>query len=374
LSEWRWAPNEHRKPRIENRHAGFVDTGLSAQTTRRWRGGRREKPFRFLLDSRLFRRLCDPEQTAALDGFLASLAHLRLMPEGGLPDLEMTPLAILDVLGVEPPQFPAIALPKSLARLDSTEVGILLLEQIKKQFGKAPELEPSSLERRVDELRQAAAPAAHELFDLCLTRFVSREKFEQDILAQLAFDALFTFRFSAEYRERMTFLFHSFLLNNETQVSGLTRVRLLRGLWDRSLERILKKNPTARGEILAVDQEMKPRTFKDFLAWEVIHYAVLGYPRKQVHPVIAFTPEPEERLRARCRAHKTAVRAFLDEVSPEELRNEFRPLLRAWTPGWLVPCRMDGTFEAALSTEEVPVWAGLSLWDSLPPAGRAGEG
>jgi hypothetical protein len=350
-----------------------VETGPDAQTTRRWRAGRREKPFRFLLDSRLFRLLCDPEQAAALDGFRASLAHLSLAPpasENGLPDLEMTPLAVLDVLGIEAPQFPAIALPKSLAALEAVEVGILLMEQIKKQFSKTPELEPASLQRRVDELRQAAAPAAHDLFDLCLTHFVSREKPEEDILNQLAFDALFTFRFSAEYRERMTFLFNSFLLSNEPKVSGLTRVRLLRALWDRSLERILKRNPMARGEILAVDQEMKPRTFKDFLGWEVIHHAVLGYPQKWVHPVIAFTPEPADRLQARCTAHKTAVRAFLDEISPAVLRDELQPMLRAWTPGWLVPCRVDGTFEAALSTEEVPIWAGPYPWGALPQGGE----
>ena len=331
-------------------------------------------PLRFLLDSRLFRLLCDPDQTAALERFRASLAHLRLAPEGGLPDLEMTPLAVLDVLGVEPPQFLAIPLPKSMARLEAVEVGILLMEQIKKEFRKAPDLGPSSLKRRVEELRQATAPAAHELFDLCLTRFVSREKPEEDILTQLAFDALFTFHFSAEYRERMTFLFNSFLLDNETEISGLTRVRLLRGVWDKSLERTLKKNPMARGEILAVDQEMKPRTFKDFLGWEVIHHAVLGYLRKRVHPVIAFTPEPEDRLRARCRAHKTALRAFLDEIPPDVLRNELQPALRAWTPGWLVPCRTDGTFEAAVATEDVPIWAGPSPPAPMPQAGQAGEG
>jgi hypothetical protein len=349
-----------------------VETGPDAQTTRRWRGGRRERPFRFLLDSRLFRLLCDPERTSALDSFRRSLAGLRLAPEGGgLPDLEMTPLAVLDALGIEPPQFPAIALPKSMERLAVTEVGILLLEQIREQFGKAPELEPSSLRRRADELRHAAVPAAHDLFDLCLTRFVSREKPQEDIVSQLCFDALFTFRFSVEYRDRMSFLFHSFLLNNETNISGLTRVRLLRGLWERSLERILKNNPRARGEILAVDQEMKPRAYKDFLAWEVIHHAILGAPQEErVHPVIAFTPEPGERLRARCKAHKTALRAFLDEISPQELRNDFRPVLRAWTPGWLVPCRMDGTFEAALSTEKVPVWAGPSPSAALPQAGE----
>ena len=166
----------------------------------------------------------------------------------------------------------------------------------------------------------------------------------------------------------MNHLLNSFLLDNKTQVSGLTKVRRLKVFWDRSLERILKKHPKARGEILAVDQEMRPRTYKDFLGWEVIHYSVLGYARKRVHPVIAFTPEPEERLRARCRAHKTALRAFLDEISPEELAGELRPRMRAWTPGWLVPCRADGTFETAVSTGEVPVWAGPSPPDTAPPS------
>ncbi|HEX7184391.1 MAG TPA: hypothetical protein VF756_21370 [Thermoanaerobaculia bacterium] len=348
-----------------------MDIDLVARRSRRGPGGRRERPFRFLLDGRLFRLLCDPGQTAALDSFRASLAHLGLAPEGGLPDLEMTPLAILDVIGVEPPQFPALPyLPKGMATLEDVEVGILLKEQIQKAFRNAPELEPSSLKRRVEELRQTTDPAAHELFDLCLTRFVSRDKFEDDILEQLIFDALFTFRFPEEYRERMNHLFNSFLLNDKTQVSGLTKVRRLKVFWDKSLERILKKYPKARGEILAVDQEMKPKTYRDFLGWEVIHYSVLGYARKWIHPVIAFTPEPEDRLRAKCKAHKTALRAFLDEIPREELAGELRPWIRAWTPGWLVPCRADGTFEAAVSTGEVPIWAGPSPPAPLPREGE----
>jgi len=333
---------------------------LVSGKVRRWRGGHRERPFRFLLDSRLFRLLCDPGKTAALDRFRASLAHLRLAPEGGLPDLEMTPLSVLDVLGVEPPQFPAIPLPKSMASLKAVEVGILLIQTMKKEFEKAPELDPSSLRRRVDELRQATDTAAHELFDVCLTRFVSRDKFEDAILEQLTFEALFRFRFPEDRRDEMTHLFNSFLLDNKTQVSGLTKMRLIKVFWDKSLERILKKHPRERGEILAVDQEMKPRTYKDLLGWEVIHYSVMGYARKRVHPVIAFAPDPEERLKARCKAHKTALRTFLDEIPRSELANELRPRIMAWTPGWLVPCREDGTFETAISTEEVTVWVGTS--------------
>ena len=323
----------------------------------RWSRRRRE-PFRFLLDGRMFRLLCDPEQAAALANFLASLESLGLAPGGDLLDLEMTPLAILDVIGVEPPQFPAIPLPKCLADLDNVDISILLKDMIKKKFRKEPTLDPTGLKLRVEELRRAVNPAAHELFDLCLTRFVSRDKFEEDILEQLTFDALFTFRFSEEYSERMNHLFDSCLLNSDRQISGLTRMRRLRLFWDKSLERILKKNPQARREILAADQEMKPRTFRDFLAWEMIHYSVLGYARKRVHPVMAFTLEPEDRLRARCRAHKTALRAFLDEISQEELAGVLRPLLAAWRPGSLVPCRVDGTLEAPMSTGEVPIWAG----------------
>jgi hypothetical protein len=333
---------------------------LVARRTRRIPWGPRERPFRFLLDNRLFRLLCDPDQTAALASFRASLARLRLAPEGGLPDLEMTPLAILDLLGVESPLFPALSLPKSISTLEYVEIGILLMQAIRKEFEKAPELAPESLLRRVEGLRETADPAAHDLFDLCLTRFVSREKFEGDILEQLTFDALFRFRFPEERREEMIHLFNSFLLDNKTQVSGLSKVRLLRVFWDKSLERLLKKHPRERGEILAVDQEMKPRTFKDFLEWELIHYSVLGYARQRIQPVIAFSPEPEDRLRARCRAHKSALRSFLDEIPREELTGVLRPRIMAWTPGWLVPCRADGTFEEPVSTGEVPVWAGPS--------------
>lgn len=66
---------------------------------------------------------------------------------------------------------------------------------IQREFEKAPELEPARLRQRVDELRQTTDPAAHELFDLCLTRFVTLDKFEEDTLEPLIFDAFSTFRF-----------------------------------------------------------------------------------------------------------------------------------------------------------------------------------
>jgi len=341
---------------------GFVETGLDIRWTRRWRDGRREKPFRFLLDSRVFRLLCDPGHPAALDNFRASLADLRLAPEGRLPDLEMTPLAVLDAIGVEIPVFPALPhLPKSMVALKAGEVGILIKEAIQKELNTAPQLQPESLRWRMEELREATDPATHDVVDLCLTRLGARDTFEEDILEPVLLDALFTFRFPEEYRERMNRLFDSFLLNKEAQVSGLTKVRRLKRFWDRALERILKKNPKARGEILAVDQEMRLRKYKDFLGWEVIHHTILGYARTSVHPVIGFSLEPRETLEARCKAHKTALRAFLDEIPREELTGSLRPYLQAWTPGWLVPCRQDGTLEAPVSTGEVPVWAGTRV-------------
>lgn len=303
--------------------------------------------------------MCGPGQTAALESFRASLARLRLAPEGRLPDLEMTPLTILDVIGVEPPSFPLLRyFPESMVTLSAAEVAILLKEAIEKELGTAPDLEVESLRWRVEALREATDPAAHEVFDLCLTRFAAGDSFRDEILAHLVFDTLFRFHFPEEYRERMTHLFNALLLSDDMPVAGMTKVRRLKGFWDKSLERILKKQPRARGEILAVDQEVRPRTYKDFLGWEVIHHSILGYGRKRMHPVIGFSLESEDRLRARCKAHKTALRAFLDEIPREELAGELRPRLRTWTPGWLVSCRADGTLEGVISTGEVGVWAG----------------
>jgi hypothetical protein len=341
-----------------------VETDLDILKARRWHNGRRERPFRFLLDSRVFRLLCDPERPAALDNFRASLARLRLAPEGLLPDLEMTPLAVLDAIGVELPVFPALPyLPKTMAALKAVEVGILIKESIQKEFKAAPQLQPESLRWRMEELREATDPAAHEVVDLCLARFGIGDTFEEDILEPLILDALFTFRFPDEYKERMNHLFDSFLLNQKAQVAGLTRMRRLKGVWDRSLLGILKKNPRARREILAIDQEMRLRTYRDLLAWEVIYYAILGYARKAVHPVIGFSLESRETLEARCKGHKTALRAFLDDISHEELTGPLRPWIKAWTPGWLVPCREDGTLGAAISTGEVPIWTGIRAQD-----------
>lgn len=315
---------------------------------------RGEAPFRYLLDNRLFRLLC--EQPHALDGFRASLARHRLAPDGGLPNLELTPLAVLDFLGVEPPQFPTLPLPKSLTSLKTVEVTIVLVRVVRDAFAKEAELQPEKLRERVEELRQKTDPAAHELFDLCLTRFVSREQFEDDLLIHLAFDTLFRYRFPEEVREEVLQLFNASLLETSVKVSGLSKVRLLKPFWDRSYERLLRKRPQARAEIQAADQEMRLRTYKDVLGWEVIHHAILGYPAGRIHPVIAFTVDSEATLRDRCRGYKTALRAFLDQIKSEERATILRPRLDAWKPGWLVPCRPDGTFDAAVSTGEEPIF------------------
>jgi len=330
-------------------------TELAARVVRRDFRGRREHRFRYLLDSRLFRLLCRPGQTDALDGFQGSLARHRLAPEGGLPDLEMTPLAVLDALGIEHPQFPTLPLTKSLIELSTLDLSTVLVRTMRDEFAKNPELQTPGLRQRAEELRQKTDPAAHPLFDQCLTSFVSREDAEDRVLSQLALDALFTYRFPEEIQDEMSHFFDGILFDTKEKISGFSKVRLLKVYWTRSYDRVVRKHPEARGEIQSITREMASRRSKDFLGWEIIHHAVLGYPGKRIQPVIAFTADSEATLKARSRAYKTALRAFLDDIPREELATELRPRLNAWKPGWLVPCP-DGTFDSAVSTGELPIY------------------
>lgn len=322
---------------------------------RRRQGG----PSRYFLDGRLFRLLCAPGNAAALDGFRESLARQGLAPEGGgLPDLEMTALAVLDVLGVEPPPMESYPLPKKVVRENEP---VLLTSSIvrlaKQSFATAPELQAESLRQRADDLKARTDPEARELFDLCVTRFVSRDGFEVVIQNFLSFDFLNRFRLPEEIRERVFTLLSAALFGSDETVSGLSKMRVIKAHWDRSYEKLLRKHPRARAEIQALDQEMKLKTFKDFLDWELVHHSVLGYAgERRTQPVVAFFAEPEERLRAHCTVYKTALRAFLDQIGREDLATTLRTRLRAWKPGVLVPCREDGTFDTLLSTGELPIF------------------
>lgn len=145
------------------------------------------------------------------------------------------------------------------------------------------------------------------------------------------------------------------------RVAGLSKVRLLKVYWDRQYERLLKKSPQARAEIQAADRELKPRTYHDYLTWDLLHHAVLGYQEERlIRPLIAFTPDSEQVLETRCRAYKTAFRAFLDQIPETDLADLFRADLQALKPGWLVPCREDGTLGEAISTGEVRFCEGVS--------------
>ena len=339
-------------------HGRTVTPDSSIGMARRGRRGRNELPVRYLIDSRLFRLLCPSGSTAALDGFRASLARHPLPCGEVFPPLELTPLAVVEALGLEPPQLDTFPLPKSVTRSGESFVITGFVAQLAKDFfGKAPALQAETLRKRVEELREAADPAAHDLFDSCLTRFVSREGFEDGVYSHLAFDFAYRYQFPDAVREDIFQFFSASLFAAGESVSALSKVRVIKTLWDRSYERLLKKHPGKRAEIRALDAEMRLRTFADYLDWEAINYSILGYASgERFHPVVAFTPETEETIQVRCSAYKSALRAFLDQISPEELATTLRPRLDAWRPGWLVPCRDDGTFDTLVSTGELPVF------------------
>jgi hypothetical protein len=231
----------------------------------------------------------------------------------------------------------------------------LVVKVVESNLRKSPELQPDSLRKHAENARPPEGSAGRELFDLCVTRVVSREGFEDLIVKQLSFDFLFRFPFPDVLREEVfEFLCASLFATDET-VAGLSKMRAIKTLWDRAYPRIIKKNPGARGEIQALDREMKVRTRADLLAGELVHHAVLGTAAgKRFHPVTAFTLDSAERARARAIAYKSALRFFLDQITPEDLTS-LRSNLDAWRPGALVTCDEDGACEAPMTTGDLPV-------------------
>lgn len=323
---------------------------------------RQEAVVRHLIDGRLLQRLCgpgSPEGDAALVSFRASLPRLATAAEEGLPPFELTPLALLDVLGVEPPQFDVFPLPpqvlKSGESLMATSVVVKLVES---RFRESSKLQPEALKKGAEELRQETAPEALDLFDLCVTRAVSAEKFEDPIIHQLSFDYLCRYPFPDVLREEVfEFLCASLFAAGET-VSGLSKMRMIKTLWDRAYPWLLKANPKAREEIQALDREMRLRTRSDYLGWEVVHHAVLGVAAgERFDPVVGYLLDSTVRARTRCIAYKSALRAFLDQIHRNDLA-KLRSQLDTWRPGALVPCREDGTCEAPVPTADLPLFVG----------------
>ncbi|MEA2600751.1 MAG: hypothetical protein QOF89_1743 [Acidobacteriota bacterium] len=325
---------------------------------RRWR----ELPVRYLIDSRLFRRLCSPEGEAALAGFRAAITRHGLGAGEDLPALELTPMGFLAMIGVTPPHVDLYTLPPAVLKPGESLMATSLVAKLAEpHFREAPELKPDPLRKRVEELRQATDPAAHDLFDLCMTRFVSRDAFEDPIARQLAFDYLYRFPFPDVLREDVFHFLCASLFGTGDNVSGLSKMRVVKVVWDRAYPRLLRANPAARGEIQALDREMKLRTRQDFLDWELIHFAVLGCEAGDgFRPVTAFIPDSAEKLTARAIAYKCALRAFLDPITHDDLAI-LRHKLDSWRPGTLVSVQEDGTFETLVPTGDLPVFGGEKL-------------
>lgn len=324
---------------------------------RRRRRGRIEGTFRYLLDSRVFRLLCTPEPTDALGRFRASLERQGLLVEGSLPPLELTPLAFLDVMGIEPPQIEVLPLtPNVIKTEESFMITGFVAKQAKDFLAKAPDLQADALRKRVEELREKTDPAAHGLIDSSLTRFVSPKGFEDRLHGHLAFDFLYRYRFPEVCREEIFEFLAASLFAAGESVSGLSKARIIKALWDRSYEKLLRKYPGTREKIQALDREMRLKTYREYLDWEVVHYSVLGSDGEPIRPVMSFSPDPGETLKARSSAYKSALRAFLDQIDREELATTLKPRLNAWKPGLLIPVLEDGSIETVISTGHLPVF------------------
>lgn len=326
----------------------------------RYRPGKGEAAVRYLLDSRLFRLLRAPGREEVLENFRASLVRHGIEPEGSLPPLELTPMGLLDALGIDPPPCDPFILPPSVLKSGEHSMAAAVLVRLAgEKFRAAPEIKPEQLQKRIEELKQKAAPAAHDLIDSCMTRLVSSEGFAEQIYNQLSLDYLYKYPFPEVLREEMfEFLCASLVAAGET-VAGLSKMRSVKMIWDRAYEQLLRGNPGERGEIQALDREMRLWNRKDFLEWEVVHHAILGLGelKDRISPVTAFTLTSAEKIRTRCIAYKTALRAFLDQIGHEDLV-KMRPQFAAWKPGALVPCHEDGTFDAPVSTGDLPIYTG----------------
>jgi hypothetical protein len=324
-----------------------------------YRPTKREKP-RHLLDSRLFRLLRTREP--ALASFRAALVEHGFAPAGSLPDLELTPMGFLDALGIDPPHFEPFPLTSRLLKPgEHSMAAAVVVKLIGEKFREAPDIKPEQLTKRIDELRAAAPASAHDLLDACLSQLMARKGFVEQMYNQLSLDYLYKFPFPEVLREEMfEFLTASLVAAGET-VAGLSKMRSVKMIWDRAYEQLLRGNPGARGEIQALDREMRLWNRKDFLDWEVVHHAILGLGelKSGIDRVTAYTLAPAEKVRTRCIAYKTALRAFLDQIGHDDLV-KMRDQFNAWKPGIIVPCQEDGTFEPPLSTGELPIFTGRS--------------
>ncbi|HEX4964469.1 MAG TPA: hypothetical protein VF173_26875 [Thermoanaerobaculia bacterium] len=320
---------------------------------------RRRPAFRYLIDGRFFRRLVAHRGEAALAGFRDSIARHGLGRGEGLPALELTPMAFLETVGIEPPHVDAFPLSQEAIKSgESLKATTFVVKHVETRIRKSPEMRGSFIKKKVGELKTGVDPAAHDLFDLCITRVVSKPGFEDQLIRQLAFDHLYRYPFPDVLRETIFDFLCASLFGTEDSVAGFSKMRMMKTLWDRAYPRLLKANPGERGEIQALDREMKPRTRRDFLAWELIHYSVLGAAaERRFRPVVAFLQDSPERIRSWCIAYKSALRSFLDQISGSDLAT-LRPNLEAWKPGLLVACGEDGTFGTPVPTSDLPVFGG----------------
>jgi hypothetical protein len=308
----------------------------------------------WLLDNNVFRNLTSSPDGVALRTLNDALERLPLLRNGDLTALKMTPMGVLEALGVVPPGAPPIRIGPAMVHRPAHEVAEHLLTQFKNFLAKSVILSRSSLEQAAEAQRKFTTYEAQTLFDICVMHPINTAGFHETVLTCIAFDYLYKFQFPRPLTREMHHFFVAGLFSTKGLASHLGKFRVARRMWEELYPKLLAANPGREHHLELYNRSMSIKNARDYLDCDIVHFLSIGYDTGADHlPVAVFTQDDLHVLVDRVSVFKSVLHVTRSLLTAEA-RAQLSPDALNHEGGVIIHCTEDCKIDACVPVAKIP--------------------
>jgi len=193
-------------------------------------------------------------------------------------------------------------------------------------------------------------------WDELITEYILSKKFSEELITNLAFDAMYKFEVKKEWKSdvaKKSIIDIFFGLSIQLNVSQFRALKFAR---EDFIPEILSGNPDAQTLVDKLTKSITLKDRKDFFDTEIAHYPAVGWAEAgEIHTVIAFTCDPSFGAKNRCGLYYFYIKNIYEIIRAlpdSDINDSFD--LREPRPGTLCICMESGELFEVAAVDTLP--------------------
>ena len=267
-----------------------------------------------IFDNNIFWRLCKSD--AALRNWNESLVKFDLIPASGMLGTVPTPFMLLESLGIKP-GTPNIPLPREYCQepLDSEAIKKYLFQKAQVHYRAMPTLQVNAIRNCVNYQRNRTTQNGRQLFDKIFAEVIARDGFEVQIHDCLALNFVYGYPVPQGAKEAFRSSLEIDIFRSLGEQRNINQTRVIELAWEWWVPHLAKHNAIQPEIAERIARSIELKRAGDLGDTEIVHYATLGrWDSGSLHPVVAFTSDPPQKIKDRLFVFKAAVRLTYDRI------------------------------------------------------------